>query len=576
MVLPDGKPVALRGANLGNWLLIEGWMLDNGDDIHDQYTFEEMLAKRFGVDAKDRFMERYRENFMQKRDWEILKSYRMNLVRLPMNYRLMEDDANPKKLKKNAWKWIDRAVNEAERHGMYVILDMHGIQGGQSVYDHTGRRDQNKVWTDEAAQDRAGWLWKEIAKRYRNRNAVVAYDLFNEPYGGTKPQQVALFDRLYKEVRTVDSEKLIFAHGNYDDFSHYGNPKDKGWRNVGFQMHYYPGLFGGGAPIPMTHLRHFNSMAGVEKLQNELNVPFIIGEFNPVFGRVGGAAMTRRHFDLYEKNGWMATIWSYKTLSKSGGFGDDKWGLATNVDPMPAVDFQKATWGELEKWVDSIKTQKVAAFPDLLATLAPVNPDLPPLPTIPPPITEAPQQSLTGWNTADIGGARRGGLQNLESGFALFGGGADIWGNSDQFRFLYQTGEGDFAFETTLRSLLDTHGYAKAGLMVRQSLDADSPHTMLSAFPAGELQIAHRATKAGDTEGSTGVETTASGVRLRIIRRGNELECYYRLPNGNEWLSLGKRAVASGAVLVGAVAMSHDDTQLTRAEFSGLALSRLK
>jgi len=575
MVDPNGQTVTLRGANLGNWLLIEGWMLGYGEEIHDQYTFEENLAQRFGVAAKDRFMERYRENFMRKRDWEILQRYRMNLVRLPINYRLLEDDENPKRLKRNAWKWIDRAVNEAERHGMYVILDMHGIQGGQSEYDHTGRRGQNRVWTDESAQDRAGWLWQEIAKRYRNRHAVVAYDLFNEPYGGTKPQQVALFERLYREVRKHDPDKLIFAHGNYDDFAHYGDPKARGWKNVGFQMHYYPGLFGGGPAVPMTHLRHFNSMQGVERQQNALNVPFLIGEFNPVFGRVGGAAMTRRHFDLFAKHGWMATIWSYKVISIEGGFGEDKWGLATNVEPMPKVDFRTAPLGELERWVDALATQRVEPYPDLLATLAPIDPELPPLPEIPPPITEAPQGTLPGWTSADIGGARRGGLDAKDSGFALYGGGADIWGESDQFRFLYQALEGDFAIETTVRSLLDTHGYAKAGLMVRESTDADAPHTLLSVFPSGEIQIAHRATKGGGTDGSTGVEGAMADLRLRIVRRGNVVECFYRKPAAESWTSLGKRSVKPGIVLAGVVALSHDDTQLTRVDYGPVIVNRL-
>ncbi len=180
LVDPKGKAVTLRGANLGNWHVIEFWMLGLSGEPGapgDQYRLEELLTKRFGELEKDRLMEIYRANWIQERDFAELKKFNFNFVRLPMNYRMMEDDRHPFQLKPN-------------------------------VED----------------QKRLSWLWGNLAKRYRNRTAVMGYDTFNEPYGMPKPTQVSVFKQVYAEIRKNDPEKLVLAHGNYDDFDHYGDP----------------------------------------------------------------------------------------------------------------------------------------------------------------------------------------------------------------------------------------------------------------------------------------------------------------------------------------------------------------
>ena len=181
---PSGKEVLLKGTNLGNWGVIEFWMLALDDPKpKDQYDLEAILTRRFGEAEKDRLMRVYRDSWITERDFKTIPTFGFNAVRLPMNYRLFEDDRQPFRLKKDAWRWVDRAVDLAEANGLYTILDMHGVQGGQSPYDHTGRSDQNAIKDSPEDQRRLAWLWGEIAKRYRDRAAVVAYDVWNEPYG---------------------------------------------------------------------------------------------------------------------------------------------------------------------------------------------------------------------------------------------------------------------------------------------------------------------------------------------------------------------------------------------------------
>src|SRR5579862_1958344 len=179
-----GRPVTLHGCNLGNWLLNEMWMMDmaHAGEPGDQWQTEELLQQRFGAAEKDRLLDVFRENWIGPRDFEILKAWKFNVVRLPFNYTLLQDDAAPDQLRTNAFRWLDRAVDMATRAGIYVIVDMHGAPGGQSTDQCTGRSGQNKLWLPENRK-RAAFLWKKIAERYRNSPMVAAYDLLNEPYG---------------------------------------------------------------------------------------------------------------------------------------------------------------------------------------------------------------------------------------------------------------------------------------------------------------------------------------------------------------------------------------------------------
>lgn len=574
LVDPAGHVVHLKGCNVGNWLVIEQWMLAMNEKVSgfsDQYDLEQVLKARFGDGERERLMDLYRSSWMTERDWKNIQSFKFNVIRLPMNYRLMEDDANPFHLRADAWQWIDKAVDEAEKHGLYVILDMHGVQGGQSVYDHTGHSGQNKLWTDKQDQERLAWLWGEMAKRYRDRSAVVAYDVFNEPYGGTHEGQVAIFSKVLASIRKVDADKLVYAHGHTDTFTHYGKPADNGWKNVGFEMHYYPGLFGGGAPTLETQAKHLNQLTLIAKDVKEFNAPFLVGEMNVVFGAAGGGPMMRKTFDVHESYGWATTMWAYKLMSTEGGTGDSFWGMVANAKPAPQVNFKTASKEQIQKYFASFATMQLVDYGPLKeAMTAKVAPKLD-LPTPAPPLTATDHQdTVQGWTVADIGGALKGGLHKLSDGsIGLFGGGGDIWGGSDQFRFLYRKVEGDFDLTASIASLKDTDSYAKAGLMARTSLDPDSPTALISMFPSGGLQTAIRKAKGAEMSAGEGFDAKLP-VQVRITRLGSKLAMSYFDKGG--WQLLGSAEMA-GSLYVGPIALSHDNRQLTIAVYKGLQLT---
>ena len=83
------------------------------------------------------------------------------------------------------------------------------------------------------------------------------------------------------------------------------------------------------------------------------------------------------------------------------------------------------------------------------------------------------------WTAADIGAPRWRGSTTYSAGaFTIDASGTDIWGTSDQFRFVYQPISGDVQITARVDSQTVTNEWAKAGVMIRTSLAANSASPM--------------------------------------------------------------------------------------------------
>jgi endoglucanase len=363
----SGHEVPLKGVNLGNWFLLEMWMLGPaGSGLADQYSLEKLLETRFGGGEKERLLDLYREHYITERDFGIIKSFGMNMVRLPFWYTLLEDDAHPGQLKEGSWRWLDRAVDMAGRYGLYVVLDMHGAPGSQNIWDHSGRAGFNRLWSDERYRERTVRLWLEIARHYRGRKVICGYDLLNEPWGGTEAQLLELCERCYRAVRTVDSEHMIIFSGYYNRIGFYGKPCDRGWENIALTCHFYPGFFGNGEPLPSTHNDFImHTIPQYRRELADLGVPMLVGEFNVVLKSAGGGRMMRRYFDTYNGLGWAAAMWSYKVFTAGGGIGDGSWGMVTNREPLAPIDFRTTSKARIERWFSNLSAMEYSINEDL-------------------------------------------------------------------------------------------------------------------------------------------------------------------------------------------------------------------
>jgi glucan 1,3-beta-glucosidase len=583
-IVDQNGAVCLKGVNLGNWLLNEMWMMEmwRPDDPKDQWQMEQLLTQRFGAQEKDRLLDVFRENWVRPRDFAIIKSWGFNVVRLPINYTLLQDDAAPDQLRADAFRWLDRAVDMATTAGVYVILDMHGAPGGQSIDQWTGHSGQNKLWEPENRK-RAAFLWRKIAEHYRYSATIAAYDLLNEPYFDNKGENndatlVDTMDELVRAVREADPKHLIFCAGSLRGIGMYGPPASRGWENVGYTEHFYPGVYGGDR-TPDIHARFISrDLRTRAELLRRWQAPFLAGEFNVVYEKAGGAAMMRRYYDVFASFGWAATMWTYKTVKHDGGRHPDNWYMVTNRDPLSIPEFGTASKDEIETFFRTSGTMEYAQDDGLRAALTSRDP--PPLalrdyPFIPWP---APQDALTGdWKSVDVGNPPLSGGQRALGGNAIevFGGGRDVFEGNDECHFVWRDAEDHVTLGANVTPPFDTHTYAKAGLMYRTGLNADAPIVIVSLLPNGTCTFAFRR-QAGARITENTLPASGKVQALRLVRDGTRFEAA-ALDGAGKLLatqSADLPEVAAAKGQMGMFVLSHEGMLLSKASFTNIEFHR--
>ncbi len=162
--------------------------------------------------------------------------------------------------------------------------------------------------------------------------------------------------------------------------------------------------------------------------------------------------------------------------------------------------------------------------------------------------------------------------------FTIGASGADIWGNADQFRYVYKTLNGDGSITARVDSMTNvTNVWAKAGVMIRQSTDAGSAHSMTvitgDFTPLGSAgngaSFQGRQTADAASVNADSPEVVAPPYYVQVVREGNMISGFIS-PDGAEWTQLGEaREVAlEDPVLIGLAVTSHDTGNSVIAQIS--------
>ena len=191
-------------------------------------------------------------------------------------------------------------------------------------------------------------------------------------------------------------------------------------------------------------------------------------------------------------------------------------------------------------------------------------------------IAPPPPTCPTGWNCADIGNTGVAGGQSLTSGtWTVQGGGGDIWDISDNFHYVYASLATDGSLTARAIAQTNTSVWAKAGVMLRASVDPGAPYYAAFVTPANGLAVQWRSTLAGPTSQVLTAGTPA--VYLRVARTGGTYSAYSS-PNGSTWTLVPGSTVnigLTGTVLAGLAVTSHTWGVLSAGTFDSLALAPL-
>jgi TolB protein len=155
--------------------------------------------------------------------------------------------------------------------------------------------------------------------------------------------------------------------------------------------------------------------------------------------------------------------------------------------------------------------------------------------------------------------------------YIIEGGGANIWANRDEFRFVWRRLKGNFILTANAGFIgKGVEPHRKIGWMVRSSLDADSPHTSAVLHGDGLTSLQFRKTKAGNTEEM--VSNVKAADVLQLERKGNTYRMSVArfgdvLTSDEVSLDLGDE------VYVGLFVCSHNKDVIEKAVFSNVRIT---
>jgi Concanavalin A-like lectin/glucanases superfamily/Bacterial Ig domain/Kelch motif len=176
------------------------------------------------------------------------------------------------------------------------------------------------------------------------------------------------------------------------------------------------------------------------------------------------------------------------------------------------------------------------------------------------------------WVSTDVGTVAIAG-SGYDSGgtFTLNGEGSDIWGTADQFHYVYRSLGGDGTIIARVVSQQNTAGWAKAGVMMRESTAAGAAHAMMVITPGNGTAFQYRpSTGASSTNSNTGGRTAPYWVKL--VRSGSTITGYSS-PNGTSWSQQSSATVTmtGSTALVGLAVDSANTSSLSAVSFDSLS-----
>jgi hypothetical protein len=222
---------------------------------------------------------------------------------------------------------------QCAKHRIYTILDLHALPGGQNPGWHSDNLTAHaSFWDHKDFQDRAVWLWTEIAKHYVGNAWVAGYNFINEPCDPLHVRLPAFYDRLGAAVRGVDPDHIFWLDGN--TFAIEWQGFDRVMPNAAYSIHDYSAM---GLAMPPERFK--GTPEQLEKLESQFlrkssfqrakGAAIWNGEFGPVYEdpavtpdadeiNAERYALLGAQLEIYDRHQIPWSIWLYKDIGFQG------------------------------------------------------------------------------------------------------------------------------------------------------------------------------------------------------------------------------------------------------------------
>ncbi len=167
-------------------------------------------------------------------------------------------------------------------------------------------------------------------------------------------------------------------------------------------------------------------------------------------------------------------------------------------------------------------------------------------------------------------------LEDPAGTYTMNASGADIWGQADEFRYAWKQLSGVGSISAQVLSVENTDGWAKAGVMIRESLAPGSKFAFVFVSPANGCRFQARLTTDADAIADDSV-TTLQAIEapqwVKLERNADGDFNAYNSDDGVTWSPLAwnpRRVLMSPNVYIGIALTSHNVNEMCRAEFSNV------
>jgi hypothetical protein len=150
------------------------------------------------------------------------------------------------------------------------------------------------------------------------------------------------------------------------------------------------------------------------------------------------------------------------------------------------------------------------------------------------------------------------------------GAGADIWGTSDAFRYAYVTVTGNCTMIARVASVQNIDGWSKAGIMIRDSLNANAVNAYIAATPGNGVTWQYR-TSTGGNSGNSATAGLSAPYWVKLVRNGNTFTGF-RSSDGVIWTQQGtsQTFTMASTAYIGLALTSHNSSSLCTATFDNV------
>lgn len=207
------------------------------------------------------YSEKHFSEFITETDFDRIAGWGLDHVRMPFDYNVIMTDGG--EFIESGFKYITFCVDECEKRGLNVVLDLHKTAG--FVFDNTDCFD---FFDSEPLQDLFVKLWIEMTHRYGKRKNVV-FELLNEVTDeavAEKWNKIAA--RTIGEIRKLNNDIRIIIGGIHND-SIYGLTllKKPAFDNIVFTFHCYE-------PLLFTHQKAY----WVPEMPSDYSIEYPVSE----------------------------------------------------------------------------------------------------------------------------------------------------------------------------------------------------------------------------------------------------------------------------------------------------------